>query len=305
MSHKVKNRMSSKRSLRVKLNPLQMRKKLFKLILKMVLSALAVYFVIDKIDLGKTKTIFASIHYGWLTFGFLMFTLSRVVGARRLNLYFAQTGLKLSEVLNLKLYYLGMFYNLFLPGGIGGDGYKIFFLNKYYQIKKMPLLKATLLDRVSGLFALIFLAAVSFIFSSFITHFGLTVLWPLAVAILIFPLSYLFNLLLFKTFIPIFKSSTIYAISLQGLQVLSALFILYALKENTHIFDYLTIFLISSVVAVLPVSIGGIGTRELTFVYLLEFLHRDYNIGVALSILFFLFTFFSSLWGVVYMHLKP
>jgi uncharacterized membrane protein YbhN (UPF0104 family) len=282
-----------------------MQKKLFKLILKIALSALAVYLVIDKIDMEKTKAIFASINYGWLVLGFLVFTLSRVVGARRLNLYFSQTGLKLSEVLNLKLYYLGMFYNLFLPGGIGGDGYKIFFLNRHFQVKKIPLLKATLLDRVSGLFALIFLAAISLIFSSFITHFGLTILWPLVVAILIFPLSYLFNLLLFKAFIPIFKSSTIYAILLQGLQVLSALFILYALNENAYLSDYMTIFLISSVVAVLPVSIGGIGARELTFVYLLEFLHRDYNIGVALSVLFFLFTFFSSLWGALYMHLKP
>jgi uncharacterized membrane protein YbhN (UPF0104 family) len=282
-----------------------MQKRLIKLALKIVLSILAVYLVIDKIDLTKTKTIFASINYGWLALGFFIFTLSRIVGARRLNLYFSQTGLKLSEILNLKLYYLGMFYNLFLPGGIGGDGYKIFFLNRHFQVKKISLLKATLLDRVSGLFALIFLAAIFFMFTSFISLFGLSIFWPLAVALLIFPLSYLFNLLLFKTFLPIFKSSTIYAILLQGLQALSALFILYALNENAYLSDYLTIFLISSVVAVLPVSIGGIGARELTFVYLLEFLQRDYNIGVALSVLFFLFTFFSSLWGVVYMHLKP
>ncbi|MFT7823950.1 MAG: lysylphosphatidylglycerol synthase transmembrane domain-containing protein [Sulfurimonas sp.] len=282
-----------------------MQKKLFKLAIKIALTGLALYLVYHKIDWTKTKIIFGSIHYGWLALGFLVFTLSRIVGALRLNLYFTQTGLNLSEIVNLKLYYLGMFYNLFLPGGIGGDGYKIYFLNKYYQVRKIPLLKATLLDRISGLYALLFLAALTFSFSTFIARFELNILWPIMTALFIFPLSYLLNLLFFKIFLPIFTSSTLYAVLLQGLQVVSALFILYALQENRFIFDYLTIFLISSLVAVLPVSIGGIGARELTFIYLFEFLERDYNTGVALSVLFFMFTFISSLWGALYIHISP
>jgi hypothetical protein len=35
-------------------------------------------------------------------------------------------GLKLNPKYNLRLYFLGLFYNVLLPGGIGGDGYKIF-----------------------------------------------------------------------------------------------------------------------------------------------------------------------------------
>ena len=282
-----------------------LKKKLVSLTIKLLFTAVALYLVSNKIDIQKTKTIFSSINYYWLLLGFIAFTLSRVVGALRLNLYFLQIGLKLSQILNLKLYYLGMFYNLFLPGGIGGDGYKIFFLHKYYQIKKVPLLKATVLDRISGLFALIFLAGLFLSMSSFVSMLKLNALWPIIAALMMFPISYLFTLKFFKLFMPIFIVSTFFALLLQILQLLSALFILYSFGENSHIYDYLTIFLISSVVAVLPISIGGIGARELTFVYLLSFLKQDYNMGIALSVMFFMLTFVSSLWGVLYMHMKP
>lgn len=282
-----------------------MHKKLLTLTLKITLSLIAIYLVIGKIDIEETKTIFTSLNYYWLILGLFFFTLSRVIGALRLNLYFSQIGLNISEILNLKLYYLGMFYNLFLPGGIGGDGYKIFFLHKHFQIKKTSLLKATVLDRISGLFALLFLVGIFFSFSSFTDYFKFNAIWAIILACIMFPLSYLFTSIFSKTFLTIFTSSTVYAVLVQGLQVISALFILYSLNENAHIFDYLTIFLISSVVAVLPISIGGIGARELTFIYLLGFLNQEYTIGIALSIIFFLYTFFSSLWGVVYMHLNP
>lgn len=282
-----------------------MYKKTLVVSIKIFLTAVAIYLVYHKMDFTKTKEIFDSINYFWLSLAFILFTLSRVVGAVRLNLYFSQIGLQLSQILNLKLYYLGMFYNLFLPGGIGGDGYKIFFLHKHYQTKRLQLLKATLLDRISGLFALLFLVCIFLSASSFMEILHIKPLWCLIAAVCVIPTSYLFASVTFKTFMPIFSTSTLYALILQALQGLTALFILYAFAESSQISNYLTIFFISSVVAVLPLSIGGIGARELTFIYLLEFLQQDYSVGVALSVMFFIFTFISSLWGVLYMHIRP
>ena len=53
-----------------------------------------------------------------------------------------------------------MYYNLFLPGGIGGDGYKIYLLNKKYGTKARKLFWAVLLDRINGVLALFVLAMV-------------------------------------------------------------------------------------------------------------------------------------------------
>jgi uncharacterized membrane protein YbhN (UPF0104 family) len=261
--------------------------------------------VYTKIDLEKTKEVFVNINYFWIFIAFLFFTASRIIGAIRLNLYFSQIGLKLSQIFNLKLYYLGMFYNLFLPGGIGGDGYKVYFLNKHFKTKATDLIKATVLDRISGLFSLIFLLLILFSMSQFTQILPFENYLYIIVAILVIPISYYFAKYTFKVFLPMFTISSIYAFFLQASQVLTALFILYALNEFSNIINYLTIFLISSVVAVLPLSIGGIGARELTFVYCLEFLNVDFSTGVALSIIFFIMTALSSLIGMFYMSIKP
>ncbi len=53
-----------------------------------------------------------------------------------------------------------MFYNLFLPGGIGGDGYKIYLLQKNYQTGTKKIFGAVLADRISGMVALVVLALI-------------------------------------------------------------------------------------------------------------------------------------------------
>ena len=74
--------------------------------------------------------------------------------------------------------------------------------------------------------------------------------------------------------------------------------IVWALPEtNASMIDYLTLFLISSVVAVLPISIGGIGVRELTFLYGFSLIGGDTTMAVTFSLIFFVITALSSLLG--------
>jgi hypothetical protein len=84
------------------------------------------------------------------------------------------------------------------------------------------------------------------------------------------------------------------------LQVLSAWFLLLALGEKEDHLAYLVIFLVSSAVAVLPVSIGGVGVRELTFLYGSQLLNVDINFAVGISFLFYLITAGVSMGGIWY-----
>lgn len=61
--------------------------------------------------------------------------------------------------------------------------------------------------------------------------------------------------------------------------------------------------MISSIVAVVPLTLGGIGSREVTFFYGAKFLELDQNVSVSVSVLFFLITALVSLIGVWY-HFK-
>jgi hypothetical protein len=55
---------------------------------------------------------------------------------------------------------------------------------------------------------------------------------------------------------------------------------------------------------VIPLTIGGIGSRELTFFYGASLLELNENTSVSVSILFFLITAAVSLMGIYYVFEK-
>ena len=269
-----------------------------KLLIKLTLTATAIYIIYLKIDTKKLKDIIADANIYYLLLAFTFFNLSKVVGSIRLNLYFRAIGIKLSELEALRLYYIGMFYNLFLPTGLGGDGYKIYILNRRYKTKISKLIPLFLLDRLSGLIPLMLFGATLFLFSRFNQNIYLTYLAYITI-ILSIPALYLLNLYLFRDYIKIFLATLSLGALLQILQLISAIFIVYAISYQENLVEFLTLFLISSIVAVLPISIGGVGVRELTFLYGLDYIKLDSDAGVAFSILFFVITATSSMVGGV------
>src|SRR5690606_5263226 len=90
----------------------------------------------------------------------------------------------------------------------------------------------------------------------------------------------------------------LYSFFVQITQLVCAYFILHALGIHTQIMAYQFVFLLSSVVAVLPLTIGGVGARELVFIFSHDYIGIDKNTAVAFSLLFFLITALTSLTGV-------
>ncbi|WP_405381354.1 lysylphosphatidylglycerol synthase transmembrane domain-containing protein [Maribacter sp. LLG6340-A2] len=270
--------------------------------IKVLISALLIYFIYTKINLGEIKDILGKSNPLYLFIAVLFFIASKVIAALRLNLYFHQLKIPLTQQSNLKLYVLGMFYNLFLPGGIGGDAYKGYILKKNFNVPTKKIVSVLVLDRLGGLLLL-------FIFTcGLLSIIHLEILkdikWLFITAI---PLSILVYWLMNKKFFDYVFRIFWKTILLSGLVQLAQLFclwnILLALEITMHQISYLIIFLISSIVAVLPLTLGGIGSREVTFFYGAQFLGLDENISVGISVVFFLITAFISLGGIWY-HFK-
>ncbi len=268
-----------------------------KVLLKLGITAAALYFVIRKIDLRQVGDIISGSKHLYLLGALLLFVLSKMVSSVRLNRYLGAIGIFLSERFNMKLYLLGMYYNLFLPGGIGGDGYKIYYLNKRFDVKTRQIFWAVMMDRVIGVLVLFCMAVIFFYFvevEGIYTWFA-WILIPLSVVV-----AYLVTRYIFPYLLPVFAITNLQSVAVQILQLLSALFILFALGEGGNPEGYLLVFLVSSIVAVLPVTIGGIGSREFTFMLGAQWLDLDLNLSIALSVLFFMITAFTSLWGMFY-----
>ncbi len=273
-------------------------KRKVKLLLKILFTAAALWFVFDKVDIRKLSEALAEADPFWLFGALVLFNLSKIASALRLNLYFDAIGLKLTQSYNLILYYVGMFYNLFLPGGIGGDGYKVYLLNKHFKTGIKLLLQAVLLDRLSGLAGLVIYALLLFAVSSYASISDLFSPLAIVLAASVIPLSYLATRLFFRSFLSVFGSTMLWGLGVQFLQLICAWMILKSLGIEDMTIEYLTLFLVSSVVAVLPLTIGGVGIRELTFLYGLEFLGVEPSLGVTFSFLFFAITALSSLTGL-------
>ncbi|WP_292664523.1 lysylphosphatidylglycerol synthase transmembrane domain-containing protein [Nitratifractor sp.] len=274
-------------------------KKRLILLLKIALSLGALVYVFSRVGPRQLLHTLADTEAGWLVGALLAFNLSKIVASVRLNRFFAAIGVRLSEAEALRLYYIGMFYNLFLPGGIGGDGYKIYLLKRHREADTAPLIAATLLDRISGLASLLFFAGVLFLFSRYAALYPWARPLDWAGLVLVYPVTWL---LYRRGFRPVFRTTAWLGAVTQLLQLLSAWMLALALGLQGHLIEVLTLFLLSSVAAVLPLSVGGVGIREFVFLYGFQLLGLDTARGVAFSVLFFLITAVSSFTGLFLRH---
>ncbi|MEM9340899.1 MAG: lysylphosphatidylglycerol synthase transmembrane domain-containing protein, partial [Bacteroidota bacterium] len=144
------------------------RKKIIQNTVKLLITGVALYYVFQKVDREELLNSIVQTKIAYYLLAILAFNASKIASAFRVLEFYRAIGIYLSRLFNLKLSYVGMFYNLFLPGSIGGDGYKVYLLKQgNNQVKTKLLVAATLLDRLSGLAILFLLGGVFFLLSSF------------------------------------------------------------------------------------------------------------------------------------------
>jgi hypothetical protein len=188
-----------------------------------------------------------------------------------------------------------MYYNLFLPGGIGGDGYKIFYISKSVGTKKIIAFQSIVLDRLFGV-ATIFILAL--ILMAIIQPFENSVLIGILASFVVFIIGFIILKIFFDNFLHIMFRAFFLSVIIQLNQLVSAYCILRAVGVETHIMENLLLFLISSIVTIIPVTLG----REITFLIGSEYLYIDLAPAIGLALIFFIITFITSLWGMFYSY---
>lgn len=271
-----------------------MKKYLFT-VLKIVLTVAAVCYTIHVVPFGQLVKTISNSNPFWLFLALLLFVASKYFSAKRVQFLFTQSHVQISDANNLRLYLLGMFYNLFLPGGVSGDGYKALLIQKQFGLDLKIAARILLADRLSGLAALgccmvfigVCIPAIPFRFYY----------------LLALPFVYVAYFYLLKYILPsrnVFKEAEFYSFLVQLSQICSAIALLFSLEQHNSFLDYLFLFLLSSVVSVLPFTIGGLGARELTFVVASPWLGIDVTVAVSLGLLFYAITAFTSAFGILY-----
>jgi uncharacterized membrane protein YbhN (UPF0104 family) len=271
-------------------------------LLKLCVSVAAIWWVMSKISFKEVLGVFSTANVYFLFGALVLLVISFILLAFRQNLSFRNTGANISQILNIKLFWLGMFYNLFLPGGIGGDGYKVYLVNKYRKNGLKKNIGTMLVNRIAGLVVIGMITIVLYYLSGLHFPYGQAA-WigiPALYVLYYFVLKYFF-----KSFLPIHAGLFWWSLALQIVQFFSALFILYAFHQSTDLFDYLFLFFVSAIATALPITIGGIGAREMVFLIGAKTFGLDNELCIALSLMFFLMSALVSLGGLYWVFFPP
>ncbi len=195
-----------------------------------------------------------------------------------------------------------MFYNQFLPGGVGGDAYKVALLKHKKSVHLRHGAGIMINDRVSGFVVLLILIVLMYYVVQFDSRLDL-VLW------ILIPLSlfgYLFFIRRFyASVIKIFPLLMLYSCCVQIMQFVVVICLISALGYQERYLSYLFIFGISSIAATLPISVGGIGIREMVFFTGAQYLNLIPEHAVFISITFYLISFVVSIPGIIWVFHSP
>lgn len=278
--------------------------KYIKLLLKCILAAAALYLVYIKADVPQIVMHLKTIEVRYIILSFLVLNGAQIVSALRMRYYFESAGLSCSRYFSVALYYIGMLFNTVLPGGIGGDGYKIWVMHRLEKFSRMTSFRLMLSNRASGLFLLLILTLLLICFSPYWMAFPHAVLIVCIGGITLVAGYFLSIFWLLKETPQVALRAAKYSFVIQGCCLVSALLLFIGMGiDLLHwniLLNYLILFMISSIVSVLPVSIGGIGLREVTFLYGAEYLNLSAPFGVAFSLVYFAINLVLSLFGLIF-----
>lgn len=268
-----------------------------KTVLKFAVTSVLLYFVFRHVPFEDVKYRLLHANYWWMAAALLCFFLSMIISSWRLMSFFDSINLKLDMRFNFRLYMLGLFYNFLLPGGIGGDGYKIYILNKNYKLPGKKVFWAIMFDRLSGLWAIgLITVALIFLIPQIDIHIGI----PLGIFTAASAVYYFVAYKFFKEYTRYFFAGHAKAVGVQTLQVLAIVFILIGQDFHGKFSPYLLSFLISALATIVPISIGGAGIRETVFTQLTKVFPMDNSLAVFLPGSFYIISLLVALMGIYY-----
>ncbi len=287
------------------------RQKLFKLFRALISFALAAFMVnlVIKRTGADPIALWHTVDRTMMALAFGAFGVGVVLAAFRWMVLLGHVGVPLTYPVVLRLTFIGLFFNLFVPGGVGGDLIKMVYLRKDAGENYAEAILTVLLDRILGLAGLLSLAVLGLFLNQELLMTGSPQMRGMLIAVGIASVGALLGGLLFfcwpmlgslgkRLTKPLEKApEKLVAIAhrvaqaldllrkapgrlaaLLGLAMVGHLFATFGvmmvgtgLKATGLSFaDYLLSTQLANLVAAIPITPGGVGGRDLAMAFLLE-----------------------------------
>jgi len=263
--------------------------------LRLVVTALLIWLVSRRVDLREIGAIFRTADAGWLAGAILIYGSTLVISSYRSSIYLSGIGIQLSHWDALGLYLKGTVYNVLLPGGVGGDGYKILILRSTDGPSVKQIFQAFFFERLSGLWAI---CALLCILNGTLSTPLLPPVWSWSV-IGLGTVGYYFVMRRFFTEHSRYFVRT-HLISL-GIQTIVSVSVLCILKAQPLPFaygPYLMSFHGSTIFSILNIGLSGLGVREFAMGYAAQMLQNDAALSVFVASAFWLVSTATAIPGL-------
>ena len=200
-----------------------------------------------------------------------------------------------------KLVYISSFFNNILPGSYGGDLVRIFFISKIAKKNKLKISSSIFLDRIYGLFGLIFLGNFVFLIVSirydyfyfFIIFNCISIILIILIYIIIKRFTFLSNFAYkIKNFFELQFDVLLKCISISIVLFFFVHLSIYIISKYYFELDInlLIVFFsntISTLSSVIPITPGGVGIAEFVYVRINQDLFNIYLSNLANVIIYF------------------
>lgn len=288
------------------------------LIIKLAISSGLLYYVLSKVGAEKVLAIIRTISPLAFIFAITIYIFSIYISTMRWRLLLPN---EFKEKKLFSFYMIGAFFNTFLPGVIGGDAVKTYYLYKEINSGSISL-SSVFMDRYIGFASLMIMGLVAYIIG-FNYIKGSIVEWLLPAIILafligslvVFGLRFGKRIRVLSQFYDYFDhyrnqkaliTKTFFlSLIVQILNIISMYVITLGLGQHISLMYFFIFFPVITTISTLPISISGIGLREGTFVLLFGLVGIKPEMATAMSFAWFLSVAFGGLTGLFeYLRLK-
>lgn len=302
-------------------------------LLKVVFAVLLLYWLFSqqKLNINQVKLFLSPLRLS-LCFSFIL--VATVIGGLRWWTLLNAQGFLLKFTESLRFYFIGLFFNFVLPGSVGGDVIKSYYIAKKYSGRKVDSAMTVFVDRIVGLVAMVTMALIVSLmnFHRMVSNVQLLTLFYMLLAVfggslilLFVSLSDKFHFsefsakyseknLLIRIFFKVYSGFKTYrgkGLSLVKAFVLSLVFhtivfslfsyVSYVLGENLSWESIIFIVCLGGVASAIPLTPAGVGVGQMAFLYLTKvYTGHEWKTGIIGVTVFQFVMLLCSLIGLYY-----
>lgn len=292
-----------------------MKKKILN-VFKFIFGISILYLLFTKANMKEFLNLILKADYKYFLLSILLYIIGQIISSKKWMLISEKLGFENKFFKFIKLYFLGMFYNTFLPTNIGGDVVKALKIRDNTSHSTKRALTSVLADRLTGLSVLVFFIILGYILSpiknTIINLITLCVIFGTIFGGLITFCVIKYPKLIsskYRKYSEILLTPICDKTCILKIFIFSIIFHLIIILIHISIgkmFDiqipvsyYLLLYPISAIASALPISISGIGIKEFVYVYLLKLINIDTSSALIFSLTFTMVILFSSFFGII------